>query len=317
MKKLIIIIISVVLGLGIIAGIVSGILYYRSFIRVFKKTDYPVAYKVIDGNLVIVLKDKSGSSNEWTAITDNTNAVSMETKGKAKASKAKFIVSPKNNSIANVYFVKSFNLGKLSVAETLISFAVYVSDDEETGALRCDVIDYPTLSTGGTVIGADTAYPIALSGYAPLIDDDYYYDETATESDAAAALIHGNIDFVNGKGDWTVEADTTEVFLREYDRGDRAYVYINYFGFGDVIPDNEEDPDDDGDNGGNGKSSGDNSITDTGIDINNNTETDATEEVGSCELTFSNATLGISEKKKVTFYKDGHMIFSPVEEKKK
>ena len=74
MKKLIIIIISVVLGLGIIAGIVSGILYYRSFIRVFKKTDYPVAYKVIDGNLVIVLKAKIGKNKKLNWIDLNSIA---------------------------------------------------------------------------------------------------------------------------------------------------------------------------------------------------------------------------------------------------
>lgn len=306
MKKIIIIIVSVALGLAIIAGAVSGILYYRSFTRLFGKTDFPVAYKANSGNIIVIIKDKSGSKTEWMPVVAEEGYVSIEAKGKPKSSKAKYIISPSSKGITTVYFIKSINLGKISVAESLISLNVYVSDDEETGVLRCDLIDNVNLSTGGTVIGADTAYPVALSGYAPVQEDDYYFDELATGTDPAEAVLHGNIDFINGMGDWTVEADTDDVALRNIDRGDRAYTYIMYIGSYDTIPDSDEDIDDNGDN----------TITDAMQSVERNTATDATEEIGSCELTFSSASLGISVKKKVTFYRDGHMIFTPVEEKK-
>ena len=54
---------------------------------------------------------------------------------------------------------------------------------------------------------------------------------------------------------------------------------------------------------------------DDSVDSTNATNT-TIEEKGSGIITLSSSSLGISVKKKVTFYTDGHMTFEPVEEQK-
>ncbi|MCR5103376.1 MAG: hypothetical protein K6B68_02845 [Eubacterium sp.] len=302
MKKIIIIFLSVFVGMLLISALIFGIQYYRSFTRLFKDTDYPVCYKQEDGNISITLKDKSGSKVMWYAEAEDADYISIEEKGKAKAEKTKYIISPKSAGITVVNFAKRMDVGGVSVDEAVISFNVYISEDEETGSFRCDFLDFADLSYGDYVIGADTSNPIILCGKSSFFEDDYSI-LYASDTDADKKRILGNIDFVNGKGDWQVEADNNAMMIKEFEEGNRTYCYL-YLGSTDPREIDEEDHVLD-----------EYRATASNATAELSTETDATEVKGETVLQFASESLGIGRKIKVTVFKDGHMTFSDAEEK--
>ncbi|MCR5291987.1 MAG: hypothetical protein K6E28_03730 [Eubacterium sp.] len=293
MKKIIIIISLVIVGLGIITGIVLGIMYYRSFTRLFQDTNYPVSYRQKDGNMIINVKDKTKTGEVWTASLGDADFAAVEGKGKASVKKGKFKVSPVTPGMTILSLTKTVDIDGLNVDTVRIEFPIYINENED--GLTIDVLSSGTLSENFDVIGADTGYPVVLSGSRDIARTEEEYG------------IIGNIDFVKGRNDWTVEADSGEVLLSEYEEDGRSYIFLSLTG-------SEEIPDSD-DTGGEGKEE-DSGPVDTLAQREINTATDATEETGSHILTISSTSLGITVKEKVTFYSDGHMTFSQAEEDK-
>ena len=333
MKKIIITIISAIVVMLFIAGLIFGIQYYRSFTRLFKDTDYPVCYKQNDGNITITLKDKSGSKVMWIAESEDPDYLSIEEKGKVKAEKSKYVISPKSAGVTVVNFAKRTDVGGISVDEAVISFITYVSEDEETGGLRCDFIDVEEPSFGDYVIGEDTSNPVILCGKSSFYEDDYSI-LYASGTDADKKRILGNIDFVNGKGDWQVEADNNAMMIKEFEEGNRTYCYL-YLGSTEPVEIDEADyimyEDNETASGtsatletASGTSALETTETSEASETSEvsvtseagaGTEIDATEVKGEAVLQFASESLGIGRKIKVTVFMDGHMTFSDAEEK--
>lgn len=333
MKKIIITIISAIVVMLFIAGLIFGIQYYRSFIRLFSDTDYPVCYKQKDGNITITLKDKSGSKVMWYAEAEDSDYLSIDEKGKAKAEKIKYVISPKSAGVTVVNFAKRTDVGEISVDEAVLSFITYISEDEETGKLRCDFIDVGDISFGDYVIGADTSNPVILCGKSSFYEDDYSI-LYASGTDADKKRILGNIDFVNGKGDWQVEADNNAMMIKEFEEGNRTYCYL-YLGSTEPVEIDEADyimyEDNETASGtsatletASGTSALETTETSEASETSEvsvtseagaGTEIDATEVKGEAVLQFASESLGIGRKIKVTVFMDGHMTFSDAEEK--
>ena len=319
MKKKTIIIATIILVV-LIAGLIIGIINYSQYTRLFKDTDYPVSYKSKNGNIILTVKDKSDSDVIWTATVDDPDYAEVTIKGNASAKKMKCIISPKEEGLTIVSFTKTLDAAGLSVDKTRIEFPIYISESNE--GMKIEFIDNGTLIEGNDVIGSGTDHPVILCGNA---------DIAKTEEDLG---ILGNIDFINGRDDWTVETDSKNIIITTIDNSyessdensekastetdassadNRCYMYLSYSDNSELIPDNENASQTDSDEAPEGTiiDPSKNSVTDavpeetTATDAENESVT----EKGSGVITISSSKLGVSIKKKVTFYSDGHIVF--------
>ena len=325
MKKRYLIIVIILL-LMVIAGAVLWFLNYRQYTRLYQDTNYPVCYKISkEGNIIITVKDKSKRTEVWEASAEDPDYVNVVPKGKVSAKKATYILSPAAVGVTNVRFIKSVQSGSLKIDYVILNFGTYTRETPE--GLRCEFIDEGTVEYGKDIIGAGTDHPIILS---PKADpsNDYMLDEVSSATNAAnaaeeAKLMKGHIDFINGQGDWVIESDLANVKINYSGDSSRGYANLTLTenAESDMVSEsaNEESVDDPEKTplATNTEPSWDDAAI---FDGNNpmvefNTETDAKEMTGEAVLTFTSQSLGITEKRKVTFYKDGHVEFSAYNEK--
>ena len=324
-KKVLLIIIIVIALLAIAAGVIISVLNAKQYTRLFQDTDYPVCYKIKDGNIILTVKDNTKRTEAWEVSAEDPDYVAITPKGKVSAKKATYIISPASVGVTNVIFSKSIQGGKLKVDYVKLTFGTYVYETME--GLKCTFIDTGSLEYGKDIIGAGTDHPIILS---PEADPSYDYmiDEVSSATNARNAaeeekLMKGHIDFINGRGDWEVKSDTECVDVIYSGDSGREYINLSYIvgHEGGLIEDSVTEEDDNDPEKAPLATNTEPSWEGVAIFENMNqvvevnTETDAKEMTGEAVLTFTSQSLGITEQRKVTFYKDGHVEFSAVNEK--
>ena len=287
-KKVITITVIILILLGLITGFVLWFLNYKSYTRIFQDTDNPVSYKFKDGEMIIVVTDKKNTDLEWKAEVKDPDFVDIEEKGKGNGKSAKYVIKPKIAGLTEVYFTKSVKVDDIRYDKVNVTFMIYVS--EELTGLQVNTLDNISLDYTYNIIGEKTEYPVVLSEKVRADGDD---GET-----------YGNIDFINGKSDWTVTAGDERIDIRDISQDGRDYIYLLY------QDDAEIDPNRIG-----YEASGNDAyfipiLEDEPEEEPINTETDATVSTGEGEITISSQSLGITKTLKVTFYKDGHVVFA-------
>ena len=321
MKKKYLIILIILLLIAA-AGAVIGFLNYRQYTRLFQDTDYPVSYKIKNGSIIITVKDKTGRNEVWEAVSEDPDIVSVVSKKKVSAKKATFTLSPVMAGVTNVSFHKSVQSGDIKVDYIDITFGTYASESPE--GLVCYFLDEGTMETGKDIIGAATEHPVVLSQM-PDESDEYMIDEVSTDTDATddstdADFMKGHIDFINGRGDWNIESDIPNVNILYNSDNNREYAELQFISDEDLVQDDDTDRDEiETDTKAEEKiplaTNTEPSWDDIELllggasEVDVNTATDATEITGEAVLTFSSESLGITEKRKVTFFKDGHVKF--------
>lgn len=343
MKKKTIIIAAIILVV-LIAGLVIGIVNYTQYTRLFKDTDYPVSYKSKNGNIILTVKDKSNSDITWTATIEDPDYATAEIKGKASSKKMKCVISPVETGITTLSLTKTADAAGIAVDKTRIDFPIYISETPE--GLIIEFMDNGTLIEGNDVLGAGSDHPVILCGnYVPFETEDKLgilgnIDFVKGKGDWEVEPDEGLMIYLNESEDtdrvyaFLAYSDNTELIednASETDSqaeleeiiGTLIDPYTNSPASNATVTDASSTTD---------ATTTDASITDasatnansdtnvsdaTAIDASNETSDDApVEEVGSGVITLSSSSLGISVKKKVTFYSDGHMVFGPVEEQK-
>ncbi len=316
MKKKTIIIAAIILVV-LIAGLIIGIVNYKQYTRLFKDTDFPVTYKSKNGNIILTVKDKSNSDITWTATIADLDYATAEIKGKASTKKMKCVISPVEAGITTLSLTKTADAAGINVDKTRIDLPIYISETPD--GLVINFMDDGTLIEGNDVLGADTDHPVILCGnYVPY----------KTEEELG---IFGNIDFVKGKSDWNIETDSEGllVYLNESEDTERCYAFLAYTDNAGLVEDDASgtdsvekitgtiiDPAKEVSSATDATSTSADSVDSTNSTNATNATNTTIEEKGSGIITLSSSSLGISVKKKVTFYTDGHMTFEPVEEQK-
>ena len=282
-KKIIALIIGIAILVTILVVSIIAILQYKSYTRVFQDTDYPVAYREEkDRTLTMILRDDNTKKIKWNVEVADSDFVDVTLKGRDSGKKAKFIFSPKMAGV------------------TKMDYVIYVS--ETVDGLKVSVVDEPNLEFGKEVIGSGTAYPIILNG-----DLSYFGDE---ESES------GHLIFIKGKNDWNVEIESANVATDEFSTGDRVDIVLYYSEQGNESEDAADEDISKTDPEKATKLDADfeeEPAFDAGTSVETNTETDALEIESKAEIKFTSASLGITEVRLATFYKDGHIEFSKVE----
>lgn len=316
MKKKTIIIAAIILVV-LIAGLIIGIVNYKQYTRLFKDTDFPVTYKSKNGNIILTVKDKSNSDITWTATIADPDYATAEIKGKASTKKMKCVISPVEAGITTLSLTKTADAAGINVDKTRIDLPIYISETPD--GLVINFMDDGTLIEGNDVLGAGTDHPVILCGnYVPY----------KTEEELG---ILGNIDFVKGISDWKVEPDSDGlmIYLNESEDTERCYAFLAYNDNPGLVEDDASgtdsvekitgtiiDPAKEVSSATDATSTSADSVDSTNSTNATNTTNTTIEEKGSGIITLSSSSLGISVKKKVTFYTDGHMTFEPVEEQK-
>ena len=300
-KKIIALIIGIAILVTILVVSIIAILQYKSYTRVFQDTDYPVAYREEkDRTLTMILRDDNTKKIKWNVEVADSDFVDVTLKGRDSGKKAKFIFSPKMAGVTKVTFAKSVDAAGTKIDLIKMDYVIYVS--ETVDGLKVSVVDEPNLEFGKEVIGSGTAYPIILNG-----DLSYFGDE---ESES------GHLIFIKGKNDWNVEIESANVATDEFSTGDRVDIVLYYSEQGNESEDAADEDISKTDPEKATKLDADfeeEPAFDAGTSVETNTETDALEIESKAEIKFTSASLGITEVRLATFYKDGHIEFSKVE----
>lgn len=348
MKKKTIIIAAIILVV-LIAGLVIGIVNYTQYTRLFKDTNYPVSYKSKNGNIILTVKDKSNSDITWTATIEDPDYATAEIKGKASSKKMKCVISPVEAGITTLSLTKTADAAGIAVDKTRIDFPIYISETPE--GLIIEFMDNGTLIEGNDVLGAGSDHPVILCGnYVPFETEDKLgilgnIDFVKGKGDWEVEPDEGLMIYLNESEDtdrvyaFLAYSDNTELIednASETDSqaeseeiiGTLIDPYTNSPASNATVTDASSTTDATTTDATTTEASitdasatnanSDTTVSDaTAVDASNETSDDApVEEVGSGVITLSSSSLGISVKKKVTFYSDGHMVFGPVEEQK-
>lgn len=293
--------------------------------ELFQDSDYPISFEMKEGKVFVKLNGSKTPDLTWEAEIEDEEYVKVEAEGKERKGKAQFIISPLKVGSTRVNFVRRQEAAGHQVDVSLISLPVY--SFEVKGTMAVDVLEDPYIENDTMVIGAETEHPVVLCGKSEFYQNVDLYrsammDASGTDAKAEDVqnLILGNIDFLNGKGDWSIESE--EYFIREDNIGDRVFCELYYTQGGISVETTEASTGSSED-----KSEDSSESSETAPEETNSSETASstdyssaidTETVkGESSITFSSSSLGITKTVNVTVYEDNHMTFSDAEEKKK
>ncbi|MBO4863668.1 MAG: hypothetical protein J5517_04845 [Eubacterium sp.] len=246
-------IIAMVILLGILAAlIVIGIRSSRKNDDLFADSEYPISYTIKNGIITIKLDGHRTPDLPWEVRIADESIVSVTQKSSGRDTKDTYIVMPKAAGTTRVNFVKSMNISGTAVEIANINLPLYITSSGNSFDTSC--LEEPYLVKGPEVISEGSDHPVILNDTGALMGDIY---------------------FVNGKGDWTLDSpDGVAVFDYKSDNGN-DYVNITR-----------------------GSASGDG--TSEGAVVNNS------------EIILSSSSLKKNEKLKVTYNNDGSVSLSRV-----
>lgn len=290
--------------------------------ELFQDSDYPISFETKEGKVIVKLNGSKSPDLMWEAEIEDEEYVKVEAEGKERKGKAQFIISPLKVGSTRVNFVRRQEAAGHQVDVSLISLPVY--SFEVKGTMAVDVLENPNIENDTMVIGAETEHPIVLCGKSEFYQNVDLYrsvmmDASGTDAKAEDVqnLILGNIDFLNGKGDWTIDSDNFS--YKEDNIGDRIFCEL-FYSNGRVAQETTEssgDSDEDISNDDFDEAVAEDSNASTeSIPADYSSVTDSEAVTGETSITFSSNSLGITKKVNVTVYADNHMTFSDSEEKK-
>lgn len=178
----------------------------RQWVKLFEGSQYPCAYRLKDGNVILKLKSKAAADREWEVSADSEGFVEIDAKGKDTGKKASFIIAPKTPGMTFLTFSKSTEIAGFRMEAVSIEIPVLISESKEGLWVEC--LDGCMLhDRGGMAGGTATDQPYVLvngeSGTGEILFPAGNLDWEMTEDNHAALL------------DWAVSGEGSICYVSE------------------------------------------------------------------------------------------------------